>query len=92
MCINSKITRLDYLESEECNQSACLRLLAYVRTSNSILFYDPSLINNQFRQMNPVHGVEERLRECACLGERDTVQLLIQRGVNINSQHKINGW
>ena len=42
--------------------------------------------------MNPVHGVEERLRECACLGERDTVQLLIQRGVNVNSQHKINGW
>ncbi|RDD40750.1 Ankyrin repeat domain-containing protein 40 [Trichoplax sp. H2] len=42
--------------------------------------------------MNPVHGIEERLRECACLGEKDTVQLLVQRGVNINSQHKINGW
>merc|ERR1712071_59615 len=35
---------------------------------------------------------EEKLREAACYGDLDAVCTLIKKGVNINSQHNINGW
>lgn len=35
---------------------------------------------------------EEKLREACCYGDTDAVMTLISRGVNVNSQHEINGW
>lgn len=35
---------------------------------------------------------EEKLREAACYGDLEAVQMLIKKGVNVNSQHTINGW
>lgn len=35
---------------------------------------------------------EEKLREGACYGDLDSVRVLVTKGVNINSQHSINGW
>jgi len=35
---------------------------------------------------------EEKLREAACYGDLEAVGILIKKGVNINSQHNINGW
>jgi len=36
--------------------------------------------------------LEEKLREAACFGDIDGVKELLSRGVNVNSQHDINGW
>jgi len=36
--------------------------------------------------------LEEKLREAACFGDIDGVKELINKGVNVNSQHDINGW
>lgn len=36
--------------------------------------------------------LEEKLREAACFGDIDGVKELITKGVNVNSQHDINGW
>jgi len=36
--------------------------------------------------------LEEKLREAACFGDIDGVKDLIAKGVNVNSQHDINGW
>jgi len=36
--------------------------------------------------------LEEKLREAACFGDIDGVKELISKGVNVNSQHDINGW
>ncbi|XP_077980414.1 ankyrin repeat domain-containing protein 40-like [Glandiceps talaboti] len=36
--------------------------------------------------------MEENLREFACLGNEDGVKKLVEMGVNINSQHQMNGW
>jgi len=36
--------------------------------------------------------LEEKLREAACFGDIDGVKDLISKGVNVNSQHDINGW
>ncbi|XP_023242209.1 ankyrin repeat domain-containing protein 40-like [Centruroides sculpturatus] len=34
---------------------------------------------------------EEKLREASCFGDEEAVRKLIERGVNINAQHEING-
>ena len=36
--------------------------------------------------------MEELLREAACYGRLDEIRALISRGVNVNSQHSLNGW
>lgn len=35
---------------------------------------------------------EEKFREACCFGDIDAIMTLISRGVNVNSQHEINGW
>lgn len=35
---------------------------------------------------------EEKLREAACYGDLEAIKTLLKKGVNINSQHSINGW
>jgi len=35
---------------------------------------------------------EEKLREATCYGDIESVQKLVGKGVNVNSQNKINGW
>jgi len=35
---------------------------------------------------------EEQLREACCIGDTETVQKMINDGVDINSQNKMNGW
>ena len=35
--------------------------------------------------------LEEKLREAACFGDIDGVKDLVAKGVNVNSQHDING-
>lgn len=43
--------------------------------------------------MDPVKQLEEKLLEVACLGDMDMVQqLIIDKNVNVNAQHAINGW
>ena len=37
-------------------------------------------------------NLEESLRETACLGNVDKVQVLVHAGVDVNSQNKVNGW
>ena len=37
-------------------------------------------------------SLEEKLRECCSLGDAEKVRILVERGVNVNSVHKINGW
>lgn len=34
---------------------------------------------------------EEKLREAACLGDIEAIDILIQE-TNINARHEINGW
>ncbi|XP_059095348.1 ankyrin repeat domain-containing protein 40-like [Tigriopus californicus] len=36
--------------------------------------------------------MEEKLREAACFGDLDALTTLLNKGTNINAQHKINGW
>ena len=35
---------------------------------------------------------EEKLREASCYGDLEAIRTLLKKGVNINSQHSINGW
>lgn len=43
--------------------------------------------------MDPVKQMEEKLLEVACLGDMDTVQqLVLEKKVDVNAQHAINGW
>lgn len=35
---------------------------------------------------------EEKLREATCFGDEEAVRTLVEKGVNINAQHEINGW
>ena len=37
-------------------------------------------------------AMDEKLREAACYGDVESIQKLIAEGVDINNQHKINGW
>ncbi|XP_052375971.1 ankyrin repeat domain-containing protein 40 [Oncorhynchus keta] len=36
--------------------------------------------------------LQERLREASAIGDIDEVRILVESGVNINSQNEINGW
>ncbi|KAL0993168.1 hypothetical protein UPYG_G00104160 [Umbra pygmaea] len=36
--------------------------------------------------------LQERLREASAIGDIDEVRLLVESGVNVNSQNEINGW
>lgn len=42
--------------------------------------------------MEPCKGFEDKLREAACFGDEEAVCKLVEKGVNVNSQHEINGW
>ena len=42
--------------------------------------------------MDPQKEQEEKLREAACIGDEDTVRMLLEKGTNVNSQHAMNGW
>lgn len=42
--------------------------------------------------MDRVHILEEKLRESACVGDVETLQILLQKGINVNAKHEINGW
>lgn len=42
--------------------------------------------------MDRVHILEEKLRESACVGDAETLQILLQKGINVNAKHDINGW
>ncbi|GFT23038.1 ankyrin repeat domain-containing protein 40 [Nephila pilipes] len=42
--------------------------------------------------MNSEKRIEELFREASALGDEDAVKKLIEAGVDINSQHSINGW
>ncbi|GAB6020461.1 hypothetical protein CHUAL_003152 [Chamberlinius hualienensis] len=42
--------------------------------------------------MDPSKVLEDKLREAACFGDDDAVHKLIDMGVNVNTQHEINGW
>ncbi|KAK2708002.1 ankyrin repeat domain-containing protein 40-like isoform X1 [Artemia franciscana] len=42
--------------------------------------------------MNQSRFNEEMLREAACFGDFEAVVELLNRGVNVNAQHDINGW
>lgn len=39
-----------------------------------------------------MQNLEEALREVCCLGDLEKVKILVGRGVNVNSQNKVNGW
>ena len=36
--------------------------------------------------------MDEKLREAACYGDVEIIEKLIAEGVDINNQHKVNGW
>lgn len=42
--------------------------------------------------MNSDKRNEELLREASALGDEEGVRALIVSGVDINSQHSVNGW
>jgi len=39
-----------------------------------------------------IENSEEKLRELCCYGDIEAVENLIKKGVEINSQNKMNGW
>lgn len=39
-----------------------------------------------------MENLEETLREMCCLGDVEKIKVLLDGGVNINSQNKLNGW
>ena len=43
--------------------------------------------------MNSDREKEEKLRECACIGDLDQLKFLVEsEHANVNSQNSINGW
>lgn len=46
----------------------------------------------QTRQSSLTKSNEEALREACCYGDIDTMEELIQKGVNVNSKNSMNGW
>lgn len=36
--------------------------------------------------------LEEKLREAACIGNFETVSELLDKGIDPNTKHAINGW
>jgi len=44
------------------------------------------------RRMDRTKMLEDSLREASCLGDIEVVEELLNKGVNVNSKHDINGW
>ena len=42
--------------------------------------------------MDPQKELEERLRESVHLGDEDSIRMLLEKGVDVNAKHSINGW
>lgn len=36
--------------------------------------------------------LEEKLREACSVGDIEAVEILISKGINVNSKNEINGW
>lgn len=51
-----------------------------------------TLLSETSMTMDRLHILEEKLRESACVGDVETVQLLLHKGVDVNAMHEINGW
>ncbi|KAK3927809.1 Caspase-1 [Frankliniella fusca] len=54
---------------------------------NYTLTWDLSMPDNT---MDRIHIMEEKLRESACIGDLETLQILLQKGVDVNAKHDIN--
>ena len=67
--------------SHYCN--CCLNIIL-------IIFDQLQTSHTLIAMTNP--ELEEKLREAACFGDLDGVKELVNKGVNVNSQHDINGW
>lgn len=44
------------------------------------------------REMDRTKMLEDSLREASCVGDIEVVEELLNKGVNVNSKHDINGW
>jgi len=44
------------------------------------------------RGMDRNKMLEDSLREASCVGDIEVVEELLNKGVNVNSKHDINGW
>ncbi|KAG8223312.1 hypothetical protein J437_LFUL001186 [Ladona fulva] len=42
--------------------------------------------------MDPSKELEEKLRQASCVGDEQSVRILLGSGININAQHPVNGW
>ncbi|PSN42668.1 hypothetical protein C0J52_13029 [Blattella germanica] len=42
--------------------------------------------------MDRTKSLEENLREASCIGDIEGVEELINKGINVNAKHDINGW
>lgn len=42
--------------------------------------------------MDPSKELEEKLRQASCVGDEQSVRILLASGININAQHPVNGW
>ncbi|XP_022108404.1 ankyrin repeat domain-containing protein 40-like isoform X2 [Acanthaster planci] len=42
--------------------------------------------------MDDSKDLEDKFREAASIGDQDMLDKLLQLGVNVNAQHRINGW
>ncbi|XP_038068795.1 ankyrin repeat domain-containing protein 40-like isoform X1 [Patiria miniata] len=42
--------------------------------------------------MDESKDLEDKFREAASIGDQDMLEKLLQLGVNVNAQHRINGW
>lgn len=45
-----------------------------------------------FEGMDRTKALEDSLREASCVGDIEGVEELLNKGVNVNSKHDINGW
>ncbi|XP_076057985.1 ankyrin repeat domain-containing protein 40-like isoform X2 [Oratosquilla oratoria] len=43
-------------------------------------------------RMDPVKQSEEKFREACCYGDTEALTSLVNKGININCKHNINGW
>jgi hypothetical protein len=42
--------------------------------------------------MDRTKVLEDSLREASCVGDIEVVEELLNKGVNVNTKHDINGW
>jgi hypothetical protein len=42
--------------------------------------------------MERTNVLEESLREASCIGDIEGVEQLLNKGINVNAKHDINGW